>query len=210
MPLLAALSCVGLLSGCLVRGGGGTLISSVGSSYSPVVSFTAKVSVTDSVRVHMDRVRVLSPGDVFPGMGAVTGPLEMQALMVSINPDADLSKAATAPTADRNGTRKPWLERGGSNTVRLADSLLMGVEQTTEPLRFTLPVPVGVDLSASWLVFRITGPSVAMPARMADGTMAPTFAMPAIRVFACSAKNLDGKTDAARQREMKEAYSAGC
>lgn len=199
-----------LMSACLGRGGGGTLITSVGSSYSPVVSFAAHVRVTDSVRVQLDRVRVLSPGGVFPGMGAVTGTIEMQALVVSANPDADLSKTTTARTIDRNGTRKPWLERTGSRNVRLADSLMMGVEQTTGPLRFTLPLPADADLSASWLVFRITGPSVAMPARMADGTMAPMLAMPAIRVFACSAKNLDGKTDAARQQQMKEAYSAGC
>jgi len=209
-PLLAALSCVALLSGCFVRGGGGTLISSIGSSYSPVVSFAAKVSVTDSVRVQVDRARVLAPGEVFPGMRAVAGAIEMQALLVFANPDADLSKPTTAPSIDRNGTRKPWLERAGSNTLRLADSLLMGVEQTTGPLRFTLPLPAGADRSASWLVFRVTGPSVAMPARMADGTVAPMFAMPAIRVFACSATNLDGKIDAARQRQMTEAYSAVC
>ncbi|MEO7362918.1 MAG: hypothetical protein ABI120_21475, partial [Gemmatimonadaceae bacterium] len=122
----------------------------------------------------------------------------------------DLSKPTTAAAIDRNGTRKPWLERAGSKTVRLADSLLMGMEQSTGPLRFTIPLPADADLSATWLVFRVTGPSVAMPARMADGSSAPMFAMPAIRVFACSAKNLDGKTDAARQRQMREDYSAIC
>ena len=208
-PLFAVVSCVALLSGCFVRGGG-TSISSIGSSYSPVVSFSARVHVTDSVHVQLNRVRVLSPGQVFVGMGAVTGAIEMQALVVTANPDADLSKAATASTIDRNGTRKPWLERAASGGVRLADSLFMGVEQTTGPLRFTILVPANADLSASWLVFRITGPSVATPARMADGTITPMFAMPAIRVFACSAKNLNGKVDAARQRLMNEAYSAEC
>lgn len=183
-------------------------ISSVNSSYSPVVSFAAKVRVSDSIRVQVDRVRVLSPGEVFPGMGAVTGKLEIQALLVSVNPAADLSKTATSN--DRNGSRKPWLEHAGSSNVRLADSLLMGVEQTTGPLQFSLPLPSGTDLSATWLVFRITGAAVAMPARMADGTMAPIMEMPPIRVFACAPKNLDGKTDTARRRLMAESYSTGC
>lgn len=184
------------------------LISSVSSSYSPVVSFATTVQISDSVRVAVNRLRVLSPGAVFPGMGAVAGRIEMQALLVHANPAADLSKAANS--IDRNGTRKPWIEQASSNNVRLADSLLMGVQQTTGPLHFAIPLPVGVDLSSSWLVFRITGAAIAKPARMADGSMAEIFDMPPIRVFACSPRNLDGKKDAVRQRLLKEAYSSGC
>lgn len=195
-----------------MRSGSGAQVSSLKSDYSPVVAFVAKVRVSDSVRVQVERVRVLSPGEVFPGMGPVTGRIEMQALVVSANPASDMNQpsANAESSRDRNGSRKPWREHAGSSQVRLADSLMMGVEQITGPLQFTVPLPVDTDLSASWLVFRITGSSVAMPARMADGTMAPIMAMPPIRVFACSLRNLDGKMDALRKRQMEEAYSSGC
>ena len=201
-----------LLSGCFVRSGRGVQVSSLKSDYSPVVAFVAKVRLTDSVHVQVDRVRVLSPGEVFPGMGPVTGPIEMQALVVTANPAGDMNKpsANSDGSRDRNGSRKPWREHAGSSQVRLADSLMMGVAHTTGPMHFTMPLPPATDLPASWLVFRITGSSVAMPARMADGSMAPIMAMPPIRVFACSIRNLDGKIDAARKRQMDEAYSAGC
>ena len=132
---------------------------------------------------------------------------------MTANAAGDMSQAPPSGdvTNDRNGARKPWIEQARSNEVHLADSLMMGVEQTTGPLQFVLPLPPpNVVPAASWLVFRITGESVAMPARMADGSMAPLMAMPPIRVFACSVKNLDGKTDTARKRQMEAAYSSGC
>jgi hypothetical protein len=50
-----------------------------------------------------------------------------------------------------------------------------------------------------------------MPARMADGSVMDSgISMPPIRVFACAVRNLDGKTNKARQRTMAEGYSAGC
>ncbi|MEO7999148.1 MAG: hypothetical protein ABI852_16965 [Gemmatimonadaceae bacterium] len=209
-PFIAALACVVLLPGCFVRGGGKALmISSVASDYSPVVTFAANVRIADSVRVDIARLQLLYPGEVVPGVGPVTGPIEMQALIVVANPAADLSKGVA--TVDRNGVRKPWVERSISNTVRLSDGLTMGAVQTAGPIAFTLPLSDGIDLSTSWLVFRLAGPAVMMTVRMADGSqMASPDRMPPIRVFACAVKNLNGKTDAPRQIVLKEAYSAGC
>ncbi|MGV3711264.1 MAG: hypothetical protein ACO1Q7_20760 [Gemmatimonas sp.] len=198
------------VSACINRGRSGELINSGTSSYSPVVSFVASVETSDSVRVSIDRVRVLSPGDVFPGMAAVTGRVEMQALVVTANPAADLSIPASERTSDRNGSRKPWLEVAGSALATLADSLHVGVEQTTGPLRFAIPLAPGTDASKHWLTFRITGTANALPATMADGMAAPVFTMPPIRVFACTVRNLDGKTDKSRQQQMKEMYSSAC
>lgn len=210
--ILAGTTAAVLLSGCLARGGRGLTVSSVRSSYSPVVSFNAAVRISDSVRVQIERVRVLAPGETFEGMGPVTGRVDMQALIVTANPDADLSRAVIdgLDGSDRNGTRKPWVELAAGQSVRLADSLMMGVEQRTGPVVFTIPVPSDTRPASSWLVFRITGAAISMPARLADGSVAPLFELPPIRVFACATKNLDGKTDAARQRVMKEMYSAGC
>ncbi|MBC8085997.1 MAG: hypothetical protein H7Z40_01930 [Phycisphaerae bacterium] len=171
------------------------------------MSFSAKVRITDSVRVDIDRVRIVSPGEVFEGSTAGTGRMEMQALLVTANPNVNGSGSGSP---DRNGTNKPWLERSASASARVADSLFMGVPQTTGPLQFVLSLPSDVDRSNSWLVFRIAGPAKAMAARMADGSAPPIIALPAIRVFACAVQNLDGKTDKARANVMKEAYSMGC
>lgn len=200
--------CAGLVSGCfLPRGGAGTLVSSADSDYSPVVTFNARVSVTDSVRVSVDRMRIVSPGEVFPGQGASTGLIEMQALLVTTNP---IANNRSAPNADRNGASKPWLEQSASVSVTVADALFSGIPQTTGRLQFALSLPAGVNPAESWLVFRISGPAKAMAARMADGSVAPSFALPAIRVFACAVKNLNGKTDDARLKVMKESYSMAC
>lgn len=184
-------------------------MSSVDSDYSPVVTFAADVQVNDSVRVQIDRLRLLYPGEEIPGVGPVTGPIEMQAVVAVANPDADLTRGSA--TVDRNGVRKPWIERAASPNVRLSEGLLMGAAQSAGALRFTMPVPAGLNLSESWLVFRITGPAVAMSVRMADGSeMASPGPMPAIRVFACAVTNLDGRRNKARETLMKESYSAGC
>lgn len=180
-------------------------MSSAKSDYSPIVEFRARTAVTDSVRVDIDRLKILAPGEWFEGMRASTGTMEMQALVVTSNPNAN-----TGGRSDQNGSGKPWLERSASAKVVVSDSLTTGITETKGPLRFSLGMPSGTSLAESWLVFRISGPAKAMPARMADGTEAPAFTLPAIRVFACSIQNLDGRTDKARERVMKEMYSAGC
>ncbi|MEO7362090.1 MAG: hypothetical protein ABI120_17295 [Gemmatimonadaceae bacterium] len=209
-PAVAAIGCLLLLSGCFVRGTRPLLISSADSDYSPVVTFAAHVRVTDSVQVSISRLRLLYPGEVIPGVGAVTGPIEMQALIVAANPAADLTSGAAA-SFDRNGTRKPWIERAVGQSIRLSDGLLMGAPQSAGPIEYALPLADGIDLSKSWLVFRISGPAVEMKARMADGTEMPSMGrMPDIRVFACATKNLNGKQDKAREAIQKQYYSEAC
>lgn len=208
-PFAVASLCAVLFTGCLARGGRPLLISSVESDYSPVVTFNAKVTVSDSVRVSVDRVRILYPGEVIPGVGPVTGPIEMQALVVAANPAADPSKGEA--TVDRNGTRKPWIERATGQSVRLSEGLVMGEAQNAGPFEFTIPVSTAVDLPKNWLVFRITGPAVAMSVRMADGSvMESSDKMPSIRVFACATQNLDGRKDKARSAVFRKYYSEGC
>lgn len=171
------------------------------------MTFNAKVRVADSVRILIDRMRIVAPGEVFEGSTASTGQMVMQALLVTANPNLN---GAGSATPDRNGTNKPWVEQSASAAARIADSLFMGVPQTTGPIQFTLGLPPGISRAESWLVFRITGPAMAMTARMADGSAPPVINLPAIRVFACSLQNLDGKTDKAREKVMKEGYSSGC
>lgn len=208
--LLATLSGAVLFSGCFLHRGGGQLqVSSVQSDYAPVVSFNARVAVDDSVRVDINLLRLLYPGEVFPGMGAVTGAIEMQALLVVTNPAGNMEAAVAS--VDRNGTRKPWIERAASGSVALSRGLVMGVEQRVGPVRFVMPWPDGTDRDSSWLVFRITGPSVFMPARLADGSEMPApVGMPPIRVFACALKNLNGKVDKPRRTLQAEFYSDAC
>jgi hypothetical protein len=206
MTPFAAAAALVLLSGCfLPRRGRTTQINSTSSDYSPVVTLSARISIADSVRIEVDRIRVVAPGEVFEGSTASTGAIAMQALLVSANTDA-----SAAATFDRNGTSKPWREVSASQSVVIADSLFMGVPQTRGPLRFVLAAPAGFNRAASWLVFRITGPAKAMAARMADGTAPPEFKLPDIRVFACATQNLNGKTDKARAKVMAESYSSAC
>ncbi len=147
----------------------------------------------------------VAPGEVFEGATASTGVIEMQALVASANPSAE----GGAATSDRNGTLKPWMERSASQSVAVADALVMGVPQTSGPVQFSLSLPPGLDPAKSWLVFRLTGPAKAMAARMADGSAPPEIKLPAIRVFACAVQNLDGNPDKARAKVMADAYSSG-
>ncbi|MDQ6612618.1 MAG: hypothetical protein M3Y64_09300, partial [Gemmatimonadota bacterium] len=179
-----------------------TLVSSERSDYSPVVTFRARVRTTDSVHVHVGRLRILSPGPVFEGMPAITGKLVMQALLVS---------ASDGTVGTANGALRPWTERAASTPVALVDSLVMGRPQDVLDLNFVLPLPSGIADGNSWLVFRVTGASVSAPVQMADGGVIPAHVdADGIRVFACAEQNLNGKTDKKRARQLKTAYNASC
>ena len=74
------------------------LVSSEHSDYSPVVTFAARVRVSDSIRVHVDQAKVLSPGDTFEGMGAIAGGVTIQALLVTES--EQLQKGSVCDDAD--------------------------------------------------------------------------------------------------------------
>ncbi|MEP6766172.1 MAG: hypothetical protein ABJB66_17795 [Gemmatimonadaceae bacterium] len=195
------------LSACFINHGASTtLVSSERSDYSPVVTFRARVRVTDSVRVHVDQAKVLSPGDVFEEMGAIARRLSIQALLVTSSADA-----IGAGSANANGAPRSWTERASSAAIPLADSLVMGKPQTVSNLNFVLPMPADVDANNSWLVFRVTGSTVSAAIRMADGGVIPARVDEnGIRVFACAMQNLNGKTDKVRAGQLRKAYNEVC
>jgi hypothetical protein len=185
-------------------------ISSVASDYSPTVRFTALVHVTDSVRVRVERTRVLAPGEVFEGMGPISGALRMQAMIVTAA-DSTARDASAEAGAARNGVHKRWTERSSSVAQPLVDSLYMGIPRAVSPLEFSLALPQGVAARESWLVFRISGASIGTPVRLADGDVRPAVIdSGGVRVFACAAHNLDGRLDRIRSEQLATAYNAWC
>lgn len=195
------------LSACFINHGvSTTLVSSEGSDYSPVVTFRARVRVTDSIRIHVDHAKVLSPGEVFAGMGAIAGRLSIQALVVT---STAYALRAGAPNA--NSASRAWTERATSVAIPLVDSLVMGKAETVSNLNFVLPMPAGVDAKTSWLVFRVRGSTVSAAIHMADGSVIPALVdNNGIRVFACAAQNLNGKPDRVRAAQLQVAYNEVC
>jgi hypothetical protein len=207
--LLLAVSCISALPACFPgHGGRGVVISSEKSDYSPVMSLMAQVRVSDSVRVSVSRVTLLAPGSVYEGMGAITGTLNMQALLVTAVPNANV---AGNNDRTRNGVNKPWMERSASQSIPVADSLHMGIPRSLRDLHFALPLAARIDLKGSWLVFRIYGATVSSAIHMADGTVFPAKVDEnGIRVFACATQNLNGVMDKVRAEQLKTAYNEWC
>ncbi|MEP6779764.1 MAG: hypothetical protein ABJC26_07735 [Gemmatimonadaceae bacterium] len=195
------------LSACFLNHGASTtIVSSEGSDYSPIVTFRATVRVTDSVRVHVDHAKVLSPGEVFAGMGPIAGRLSIQALLVTSTAEALVGGASNA-----NGAPRSWTERATSAAIPLVDSLVMGKPESASNLNFVLPMPAGVDAKNSWLVFRVRGSTVSAAIHLADGSVIPAQVDDnGIRVFACAVQNLNGLTDKVRAKQLKSAYNATC
>lgn len=182
-------------------------VSSATSDYSPTVTFTVGVRLSDSVRVHVDRLTVLAPGDVFEGMGATIGSVTMQALLVVA---ADSGASANAQ-ASPNGVRKHWTAIAASGVQPVVDSLRMGVPRHVGALDFTLPRPPALDAARSWLVFRVAGASVGTPMRMADGSVvAARIDANGVRVFACAPFNLNGARDRERSTRLAASYTEWC
>ena len=163
--LSALFTAMTTLTGCFLKSGASEiLVSSERSDYSPVVTLRASVRVTDSVHVHVKRARVLAPGEVFEGMGAIAGKLVMQALLASTSTDGvATNRGATEGTSNgvsgsggmvanrgsANGATRLWTERAASVPVALVDSLVMGRPREVADLDFVMPLPAGVDAKNS-------------------------------------------------------------
>ncbi len=175
-------------------------VSSVASDYSPAVELAARATVgaDDAVVVQVDSGFVVVPGELRPGSHPVMRGLTLTALVV-------------APSPDTTGVAHPWEALAESAPVPFADSLRYGEQQRVSALTLVIPSPRDRLPERAWLVFRIDGPAVSEPVRLASGELLAGRLVPGgVRVFACADWNLDRQRDDERARAMKKHYNGAC
>lgn len=178
------------------------LLTSRGSDYSPETTLAVTVRVgVDSVVIGIDSGSIVAPGRMAAGGPALMKGLTLSALLVT----------TAAAAADTGKVAAPWTLLASSSPRPVADSLHIGVRARLATLRFAIARPSGLDPARSWVVFRVDGDALVLPARLADGTLPPSHTIPGGVVgFVCADRNLDGAPDASRALQMSENYLAAC
>ena len=179
------------------------LLTSRGSDYSPETTLAVTVRVgVDSVMIGIDSGSIVAPGRVAAGGPALMKGLTLSVLLVT-------TAAAAADTVKELPAR--WMPLASSGPRPVADSLHLGVPARLADLRFAIARPPGLDPATSWVVFRVDGDALVLPARLADGTLPPSLTIRGGVVgFVCAGRNLDGAPDANRTLRMSENYLAAC
>lgn len=178
-------------------------VSSVESDYSPTLRAAAVIvrgEPDDSLTVRIDSGIVAVPGQLRSGGRAIMRDLTLTALIV----------AAPAGGVDTSGVPRPWTPLAASAPASLADSMRYGEQSPIGSYEFRLPPPAGAD-GARWLVLRIDGTTIGDSVRLQNGGVLPARnVVGGVRVFACAAWNLDGRTDRARAAAMRRRYTSAC
>lgn len=170
------------------------------SDYSPAVELAATVTVgaDDAVVVRVDSGIVVVPGELRPGSRPVMRGLTLTAIVA-------------APARDTTGVAHPWEALAESAPAPLADSLRYGEQQRVDARTLAIPAPHGRLPGRAWLVFRVDGPAVSEPVRLASGEVLAGRLVPGgVRVFACADWNLDRRRDDQRARDLKKRYTGAC
>lgn len=205
LATLATLASLTSVTACasLHRGAAGIQISSAGSDYSPQLRADVHTTVaTDSVHVRLTNGSLVAPGDLGGNGRALMRGVTLEALVVAAPPPPPAGSLAPPP---------PWEALTQSARTVIADSLLLGVAHPFDEFTIAIPRPPSLDLARSWLVFRIRATGVATPVRLEDGTvLAGKDVADGVRVFACSERNLDGRVDRKRAKELRRSYIAAC
>lgn len=178
-------------------------VSSFGSDYSPQLRADLETTVRpDAVAVRLSNGSLLAPGDLGGNGKALMRGVTLEALIVSASPPAPIG--TTAPS-------QPWEALAQSARKVIADSLMLGVSHALDEITFSIPRPTSLDLANSWIVFRIRATGVATPVRLEDGTvMEGRDVEDGVRVFACSERNLNGRTDQKRAKKLRTSYLSAC
>ncbi len=178
-------------------------VSSAGSDYSPQLSALVETTVApDSLHVRLTNGSLVAPGDLGGNGRALMRGVTLEALVVAAPPPAPAG--SVAPEA-------PWEAVTQSARTLVADSLLLGVSHPLRDFSFGIPRPPSLDLARTWLVFRIRATGIATPVRLEDGTVLEGKDVEdGVRVFACAERNLDGRVDRKRAKELKRSYIAAC
>ena len=178
-------------------------VSSVASDYSPTLSVVAAIAPVppgDSLAVRIDSGVLAVPGELRDGSRAIMRDLTVTALVV----------APTTGGVDSTGVPRPWTPLAWSAPLLLADSMRYGEQRAVGALELRLPAPPQAG-AARWLVLRVDGTAHGDSLRLQDGSVLPGRDVAGgIRVFACAAWNLDGRTDKPRVRAMRARYSSAC
>ena len=193
--LLAAVGCAS------TRGEQAYIISSEMSDYSPSVRLAVTVDTTaNAILVTVDSGVVRAHGTV-RRVGAVMRRLTLEPLLAGVPP-----KSASAE--DRART---WVPLAVATAMPIADSLEFDQPIPIRRLQWSIPRPVNLALTQSWLVFRITGDAVTGRVAMADGRVIPSRErVGGVRVFACSDRSLVGAVDKSRAKVQARSYTEAC
>ena len=181
-------------------------LSSASSDYSPSARFAIRLPVlaadadADRITVVVDSAIVVAPGVATAGSLPIMRQLYGTLLLAAASRD---QPSDSAPS---------WRAIVESDSVLLADSLRLGEPHAVGQFRLTLPRPLALDATRTWLVFRISGSSMTTEVRSVDGRIVrPRKAVAGgVRVYACADWSLSGDRDPDRARAMAQAYTTAC
>jgi hypothetical protein len=157
-------------------------------------------TTADSILIAIDSGSIRASG-IARSTGAVMRDLTLEAI-VARKPEKTTSSSKLV---------EPWTALATSQALRLVDSMVFEVAVPVSPLRLAVSRPSGITLNESWLVFRIRGTAVTSEIRLADGRLIPAEVRPgAVRVYACSDRNLAGALDKARAQQLVRDYTSVC
>lgn len=178
------------------------LMSSEQSDYSPVVRlFGVVVAEPDSIRIVVDSGRLIVPGNKMHQAPATMRDLYITAMIALPGASQDTEQ----------GLLRPWRAVAESDSVVLADSLYRGDTTAIPHMAFSIRRQPEFNAQRGWVMFRVSGAAITLPARLVNGPLLPSQIVPGgVRVFVCSERSIAGRSDAARSARMQASYSSAC
>ena len=207
VALLAA-----IVSGCVHTAptpAAGAWVTSDSSQYSPVARFRAHTRLDPAaIRLAIDSGSLSVPGEVIPDSPPIMGPLFLTAILAV--PDSGSMAIVNAAVGRAPAERRGWNPLASSDSVLLLTQLHYGERASFKDLRLVIPsgsIPAG----PSWIIYRISGNAVEMIAPMVPGGTVQRRDHPgAVRVYACSDRDLRGVVDSVRSASLRRAYGIAC
>lgn len=162
--------------------GGAFHISSLSSAYAPAAALWGRTHISDSL-VIIDVDSMLVRD---PGRHSPSSPASL----------AEITVRALLVTDAREG----WHPQAASSEVPVVDTLRWGESRVVHRLRFAVPRPPAVSLAETWIVLEFRGRALLL----GGGRL--------VRTYACSARNLRGRSPLAERRAelLRANYLAVC
>jgi hypothetical protein len=175
-----------------------------------VARFRAHVDIRqDRVLIAIDSGTVHVPGEEIPGAPPLMSGLYLSAI-VAVTDSSSL--AVVGDTGRRRyAERRAWSPLATSDSALIRQELRYGETAAMPRIRVSVPGAFANDRRTLWLIFRITGNTVALMAPLTAGGPVQRRDLPGgVRVYACGDRDLSGRVDPDRAHILKRAYGMAC